>query len=127
MSKKGKHRKPINHRGMAIDPKRMARKTPPIDYTKIPESGCPAKVWKWGSWPLRQVCGHKLFYPLIYVKIVPNTKPVMFGLSPFSPFVICGKCGANLRDLLDAESAAQFRAGVDKIKQSDNASNISKL
>gem|GEM_PF-3680883 len=41
----------------------------------------------------------------------------MFGLSPFSPFVICGKCGANLRDELDAESAAKFRAGVDKIKQ----------
>jgi len=102
-----KNRKPINHKG-------MARKTPPIDYTKIPESGCPARV---GIWPFRKTCGHKLFYPLIYVKIVPNTKPVMFGLSPFSPFVICGKCGANLRDELDAESAAKFRAGVDKIKQ----------
>ncbi|KKL95709.1 hypothetical protein LCGC14_1851810 [marine sediment metagenome] len=111
-----KNRKPINHKG-------MARKTPPIDYTKIPESGCPAKV---GIWPLRKVCGHKFFYPLIYVKIVPDTKPVCFGMVQ-SPFVICEKCGANLRDLLDAESAAQFRAGVDKIKQSDNASNISQL
>lgn len=103
-------KKPINHKGAFIDPKRLARKQPPIDYSKILESGCPAKVWVWG-WPFRKVCGHKYFYPLIYVKIVPDTKPVCFGMVQ-SPFVICEKCGANLRDLLDSESAVRFREAV---------------
>ena len=120
MSKKGKHRKPINHKGMAIDPKRMARKTPPINWADIPLSTCQAII---GRWPCRKVCGHKFFHPLCNIQIVPGSQPVMFGLTA-SPFVVCSSCGADPRPQVDIKQSqfwewlrySLLRRQADKIK-----------
>ncbi|HEA66240.1 hypothetical protein LCGC14_0777950 [marine sediment metagenome] len=95
MTKKAKYRKPINLKGMSLDPKRKpVPKPPPIDWESIPISGCSAMV---GWWPLRRVCGHLFFHPLCNIKVIPGSQPVMFGLIA-SPFVVCAKCGVNTRE-----------------------------
>ena len=94
------HKKPINRKGEFLDPKRKpVPKAPPIDWDSIPASGCSAMV---GWWPRRKLCGHSYFHPLCYIKILPGSQPVMFGLIA-SPFVVCAKCGADPRGNVNAK------------------------